>query len=186
MVTPETDEWKNAEVRLDLDFLRAFGHGIGKLYYLGQDYHITACLAPVRTLPDPTPNERQEFSTLERSLFWKQTEPWNELEKYVFTVDRDRVPDWGLCPCLQKPENIACQSGKCYMATFSENHEFGGQGIAARKSQLAPLAWKMKVLWPTPPEETTKVMLGVDGVLNMYLLWRLDYYTTLVAHTAVE
>jgi hypothetical protein len=175
-VPPATDEWKIAEVRLNLDFLKEFGHGINKLYFLGQDYHITACLPPVRTLPDTMANERQEFSTLQSLAEWKATAPWDGLRKHVFAVDRIRVVYWGLCPCLQVPGSTVCESGKCYMAPFDSNHDFDGQDIAGKKSQVAPGGWDIGLLWPPPPPPgaliSSKAMVGVDGVLNLYLLWQ--------------
>jgi hypothetical protein len=173
MVPPDMDEWKKAEVKLNVDFLKTFRHGIGKLYFLGQDLRITACLAPVRTLPDT--NERQEFSTLSTLAEWRATAPWDGLRKHVITVDRIRVAYWGLCPCLQEPGSTACESGTCYMANFHTSQDFAGQDIAGRASQVAPSAWGIKVLWAPMPTAYSKAMLGVNGVLNLYLLWDLQF-----------
>jgi hypothetical protein len=177
MVPPDTEEWKSAEVEMDKTLkLNNFGHGIGKLYFLGEDLRITACLPPVRTVPNSIITGSQRFSNLQSLRLWKETEPWDRLRKHVFTVDRNRIPLWGLCPCLQVPGSTVCESGKCYMAPFDRNHEFDGQDIAGKASQFAPGGWDLGLLWPPPPPPpasiSSKAMVGVDGVLNLYLLWQ--------------
>ncbi|KAH7075011.1 hypothetical protein FB567DRAFT_596958 [Paraphoma chrysanthemicola] len=172
-VPPDTAEWKAALVPYKPleDFEKTFGFkfGLKEIYFLGQDIHITACLAPART-PAAVVGEPEYFGAGFRGLkAWKASGALETLLRHTFTIDKDEFTDEDVvdCPHLMKYGSTECTSGECYLAVYKGHHQLPHPTIRNRGAQVAPDDWGVETWWGETEAQEAEAALGEVGASNL-------------------